>query len=123
MALLGGLFATGTVRGEETSALEPAPASPAGAAPAESASTAPTGAAQVPLPPPVAAQDSLPPPANPALDLSAPAQEQPKPSLLGRWWFWTAAGVVAGATVAVIVLSSRGHAPPATDLGNQEFRP
>jgi len=50
-------------------------------------------------------------------------QTQPQAPLFRRWWFWTAVGVAAAATAAVIVISSRGHAPPATDLGNQEFQP
>ena len=63
------------------------------------------------------------PPANPGLDLSSPTPKEPKPSVFRRWWFWTAVGAAAAATVVVIVVSSRGHAPPATDLGNQEFQP
>ncbi len=62
---------------------------------------------------------------SPALDLRtpAPAAEPAQPSLFGRWWFWTAVGVAAAATVAVILVSSEGSAPPASDLGNQEFQP
>jgi hypothetical protein len=60
---------------------------------------------------------------SPGLDLRAEPQAQPQPSLFKRWWFWTAVGAAAAATVAVIVISSRGQAPPATDLGNQEFQP
>jgi hypothetical protein len=55
--------------------------------------------------------------------MRSPAPEPASPSIFRRWWFWTAVGVVAAATVTVIVLSSRGDAPPSTDLGNQEFRP
>ncbi|HEX7498932.1 MAG TPA: hypothetical protein VF524_01360 [Polyangia bacterium] len=83
----------------------PPPSSPAAVAPAAFAPLAPT----------------QPPQSNPALDLRTPVPEQP--SILGRWWFWTAVGVAAAATVAIIVVSSRGNAPPATDLGNQEFKP
>jgi hypothetical protein len=64
-----------------------------------------------------------PPPPSPGLDVRPPAPEQPRTSVFRRWWFWTAVGAAAAATVAVIVISSRGDAPPATDLGNQEFRP
>jgi hypothetical protein len=60
-------------------------------------------------------------PDSAGLDMSTAAPEPEGPSLLGRWWFWTAVGVVAAATVAAAVLSSRASAPPATDLGNQEF--
>jgi hypothetical protein len=63
----------------------------------------------------------MPSPANPALDLRTPAPEQP--SIFQRWWFWTAVGAAAAATVVIIVVSSHGHAPPATDLGNQVFQP
>jgi hypothetical protein len=69
-----------------------------------------------PLPTPTS-----PPPTNPALDLRGGAPE--RPSLFRRWWFWTAVGAAVTATVVIVVMSSRGHAPPATDLGNQEFRP
>ena len=62
-------------------------------------------------------------PANPALDLGAPVQAPAEPSIFRRWWFWPAVGAAAAATVVIIVVSSRGHAPPATDLGNQEFQP
>jgi hypothetical protein len=80
-------------------------------------------------PPAAAAATALPaappppPPVSPAFDVRSPSQEQPQPSVFHRWWFWTAVGAVAAATVVVIVVSSRGKAPPATDLGNQEFRP
>ena len=82
--------------------------------------TAPAQSAAVPALP---ANPVAPPPANPALDLRTPTQEQPRPSVFRRWWFWTAVGAAAAATVVIIVVSSRGHAPPATDLGNQEFQP
>jgi hypothetical protein len=64
-----------------------------------------------------------PPPSNPALDVRGPAPQPAQPSIFHRWWFWTAVGAAAAATVVVIVISTRGHAPPATDLGNQEFQP
>jgi hypothetical protein len=60
------------------------------------------------------------PPAG--LDLT-PQAASPEPPLLARWWFWTAVGAIAVATVAVIVGSSRGSALPATNLGNQVFAP
>jgi hypothetical protein len=82
--------------------------------------TSPEGA-MAPAGPAVVADPALPPPTNPALDLRTPAPEQP--SIFHRWWFWTAVGAAAAATVIIVVASSRGHAPPATDLGNQEFRP
>jgi hypothetical protein len=63
----------------------------------------------------------MPAPVNPAFDLRTQSSEQP--SIFHRWWFWTAVGAAVAATVVIIVVSSRGHAPPATDLGNQEFQP
>jgi hypothetical protein len=90
---------------------------------------APTHSAETPaLPveawtPPVPAYPALPPPGNHALDLGAPVPAPAEPSIFQRWWFWTAVGAAAAATVVIIVVSSRGHAPPATDLGNQEFQP
>jgi hypothetical protein len=62
-------------------------------------------------------------PAAPGLDLSASAPGDEAPSLFHRWWFWSAVGAVAVATAVTILVSSRGQAPPATDLGNQEFHP
>jgi len=64
-----------------------------------------------------------PSPANPALDFRSPTPAEAKPSIFRRWWFWAAVGTAAAATVVVIVVSARGSAPPATNLGNQEFRP
>jgi len=64
-----------------------------------------------------------PPPFNPALDVGASQAQPANPSLFQHWWFWTAVGVAAVATAVVVVISSRGHAPPATNLGNQEFQP
>lgn len=74
-----------------------------------------------PASPTVLAAPPMPPPANPALDLRTEAPEHP--SVFERWWFWTAVGAAVAATVVIVVVSSRGHAPPATDLGNQEFQP
>jgi hypothetical protein len=98
----------------QTGAVEPPPASPQPTAPPASASAAPL--------PPSAATPAA--PANPALDLQTPTPAaEPGSSVFRRWWFWTAVGAAAAATVAVIWVSSSGNAPPATDLGNQEFQP
>jgi hypothetical protein len=70
---------------------------------------------------PTTPSPSVPAPANPALDFHAQVPEQP--SIFHRWWFWTAVGAAVAATAVIIVVSSRGHAPPSTDLGNQEFQP
>ena len=78
---------------------------------------------QMPLAPPPPLQPAPPAPANPALDVRGPGPEPARPSVFRRWWFWTAVGAVAAGTVAVIIISTRGHAPPATDLGNKEFQP
>ena len=66
------------------------------------------------------------PPSSPvpaALDLDRQAPRAGDDSLFRRWWFWSVVGTVVAATVAIAVFSSRGHAPPASDLGNQEFHP
>jgi hypothetical protein len=84
--------------------------------------TGPAGAnAPAPASPAVMVAPAMPPPANPALDLHSAGPEQP--SMFERWWFWTAVGAAVVVTAVIIVVSSRGHAPPATDLGNQEFQP
>lgn len=79
-------------------------------------------AADVPNPPtspsPTLATDTL--PAGVQLDGAATSEE---PTLVSRWWFWTAVGAVAIATAAIIVASSRGSAPPSTTLGNRTFQP
>jgi hypothetical protein len=62
--------------------------------------------------------DALPP----GLQLNQPAPAT-QPSMLSRWWFWTAVGAVAVATATVIIASSRGSGPPSTQLGNQVFAP
>jgi hypothetical protein len=100
---------SGLARAETPAATEPPPAA---APPPPAVATTPLPAS---LPPP--------PPPNPALDVRTPAPEPSKPSVFRRWWFWTAVGAAAATTVVIIVVSSRGHAPPATDLGNQEFQP
>ncbi len=71
----------------------------------------------------LAAGTPLEPQLTPGLNLKDPVPKPAHPSLLKQWWFWTAVGAVAAVTVAVIVASSRGQAPPATVLGNQEFAP
>jgi hypothetical protein len=119
VAVLASFVASGPARAQGGSPVEPGPTAASAATPAEAAAAPP--ATPAPLPPPAALQAPAPLPPNPALDLSTP--EPPRPSIFRRWWFWTAVGVVAGATVAVIVISTRGHAPPTTDLGNQEFQP
>ena len=39
---------------------------------------------------------------------SAPSQSQPQTSIFGRWWFWTAVGVVVAGGVTAGLLLSRG---------------
>ena len=92
-------------------------------APTQSAEPSALPAEALAPPPALPINPALPPPANPAFDLGAPVQAPAEPSIFRRWWFWTAVGAAAAATVVIIVVSSRGHAPPATDLGNQEFQP
>ncbi len=85
------------------------------------ASAAPTPSADETAASPT--QSRLPQHVAPGLNVGAGTPEPAPPSVLGRWWFWTAVSAVAVATVAVIVVSSRGQASPATNLGNQEFSP
>jgi hypothetical protein len=110
VSLWGSLLGGGRAWADPVGTPEPAPAAATTARPAESAA----------LPPAARPVEAVP---NPALDLKEASPEPAKPSLFGRWWFWTAVGAAAAATVAVIVVSSSGNAPPATDLGNQEFQP
>jgi hypothetical protein len=77
----------------------------------------------VPAQPPLALRADAAAPPAPGLDLQTAPTTSNRPSVLKSWWLWTAVGVVAAGTVAVIVLSSRGSAPPPTDLGNQAFHP
>jgi len=65
-------------------------------------------------------QTSDPLPAGVQLNQPEPATQ---PTMVAGWWFWTAVGAVAVATAAVIVASSRGSAPPTTNLGNQVLAP
>ena len=68
-------------------------------------------------------EPSAAPDSSPALDFKSPATDPPSPSVVSQLWFWTAFGVVAAATAVVIVASTRGQAPPVTNLGNQGFQP
>jgi hypothetical protein len=82
--------------------------------------------AEEPVSAPIPASAAVPAPLGtaaeaPGLDTGSSQAEPPPASLFGRWWFWTAVGLVAAATVGVVLLSSRGPAVPATDLGNQEL--
>jgi hypothetical protein len=61
---------------------------------------------------------------SPALDFKTPVTiPAPSNSVATQWWFWTALGVVVAATAVVVVASTRGQAPPVTNLGNQEISP
>jgi hypothetical protein len=47
-----------------------------------------------------------------------------KPSLLGKWWFWTAAAAVAGGVATVTFLATRSEPPaqrPPLDGGTLEW--
>jgi hypothetical protein len=119
MVLVGCYLASWPARAQEENvenAVTPPALAPAVGSPATPAPTAPPPAVPSLTPTP-------PPPSNPALDVRAPTEQPAQSSVFRRWWFWTAVGAVAAGTVAVIVISSQGHAPPATDLGNQEFQP
>jgi len=75
---------------------------------------------QPPLEPDLAALATAAPPAGLQLNQTDPGSP---PTMVSRWWFWTALGAVAVASAVVIVASSRGAAPPATALGNRVFAP
>jgi hypothetical protein len=91
----------------------PAPASPA--------------LTPAPWPPPAAAAPAAVQPAGADLTASAALPEEPAaPSVLTRWWFWTAVGaVVVGGTVTAIVLASRGGGTdiPGSTLGTRPVFP
>jgi hypothetical protein len=99
-------------------------------------------AAALLAPPPLSAQTPQVAPGSPVLPAAAPpSSPQAKPSsapspaldfgtartaprpVTERWWFWTAVGTVVVATAVLLVLANREPAPPATTLGNQEFKP
>jgi hypothetical protein len=69
----------------------------------------------------LAADPALPPAGLDVNRQPAAPSAAPKSTILERWWFWTAVGAVAAATVGVIIVSSRGSAVPSTELGNQVF--
>jgi len=76
--------------------------------------------AKVPDPTPAAQKiaNAAPPP-----EAAPSRQRRRKGSVLGKWWFWTAVGVVAiGGTVAIVAASgdSGGTDVPQTALGAQE---
>jgi hypothetical protein len=76
-------------------------------------------AAPAPTPAPHDVALTAPPPRapDPEADLTlmpvgqAEEGEPPRPGLLHRWWFWTAAGVVVAAAVGAVLLANRssGH--------------
>ena len=89
-----------------------APAAPAPAAAIAPASPPPP---RLEAPPPTSAPSSR---ESPLTLQSAPPAEG-SGSILGRWWFWTAVGVVAaGVVVGIVIASSSGGTPTkASDLG------
>lgn len=66
------------------------------------------------------AHDLAPPPPRAALFARpAPVEAHARPSVLRRWWFWTAVGAVAvaGGTTAYFALRSDDSGPPDSALG------
>jgi tetratricopeptide (TPR) repeat protein len=73
------------------------------------------------LPPPALPSSAEPSP-GPTVDLREPSPAPEPPSLFRRWWFWTAIGVAAGATLAVIALRHAGGDDlPASTLGSAKL--
>jgi hypothetical protein len=87
------------------------------AADAAAPSAAPAIVAPAPVPPPPRAPTSS--DAAPAIDAARPAPLAPAPqrrSIVSRWWFWTAVGVVAVGAAASIFLLTRPQDPPCGDM-------
>lgn len=75
------------------------------------------------VPDPARAAQTLANAAPPPEHAPPPRERRRKGSVLGRWWFWTAVGVVAiGGTVAIVAASGDGGGTdvPQTALGAQE---
>jgi tetratricopeptide (TPR) repeat protein len=84
-------------------------------APRDANVTAPVIVAPIPSPVTTALPSIAPPPpvvAAPVVEVTRPDEAaRPRRSLLSRWWFWTAVGVVAVATAASIFLLTRPQDP------------
>jgi len=91
---------------------------PAPTAPAPAVAPASPPPPKLEAPPPSASASVQSPSESPLTLRSAPPAEG-SGSILGRWWFWTAAGVVAVAVVAGIVIASSSGGTPTkpSDLG------
>jgi hypothetical protein len=92
-----------------------APAPPAPAAAIPPASLPPP---RLEAPPPSASASARSSGESP-LTLQSPPPAEGSGSILGHWWFWTAAGVVAaGVVVGIVIASSSGGTPTKpSDLG------
>ena len=97
-------------------------------APAEKAELAGQPATPSPSPASLPAEPPLRPeapvPASPGIDVSSAPSPQQAPlakAFYSRWWFWTAAGVVAaGAGLGIYAATAdRAAAPPASALGSK----
>jgi tetratricopeptide (TPR) repeat protein len=64
-----------------------------------------------------------PPPAREAEASLTGGRAERERSVVGRWWFWTAVGVLAaaGATVAIVASNRRDDGVPASMLGNAKL--
>jgi hypothetical protein len=89
------------------------------AKPSETATNSVSTPAAFPTPAPVASDHGP----DARIDLTSPAPEPaPAPAFYRRWWFWTAAGVVAvGAGLGIYAATSgKGVSAPTTDLGTKK---
>jgi hypothetical protein len=75
--------------------------------------------AELPAPVVRPARDPAPPLRAALFARPAPVEDQERPSILRRWWFWTAVGAVAvaGGATAYFALRSDGSEPPDSALG------
>jgi tetratricopeptide (TPR) repeat protein len=74
-----------------------------------------------PAPLPTGGPPAATPPAAAPLSLvaSPPPADAVRRPLYERWWFWSAVGVAAIATTAILVAANRGGGTPGTALGTQ----
>ncbi len=90
----------------------------------------PAAATPAPLTPPSQQAAQTPPSYLPTAEKLAVAeetagektarQEQGKPSITNKWWFWTAAAGVVLSVVVALAVTSGQQSPPKSNLGNMD---